>query len=232
MKDNFFFRTSGQIVVLGLELAFWFLLPSESLARRTVVSPGQQHQLSKIQTVLVSTVLILSEGTETSAVIQVVVSDRLRDVGLAVVVDRAQSHDAEIRVMCEVKKRETATTRYGGDAELPFAPDRLWREAACLLGYRLGGKDLGWYQEVRAGRVGLRQRSRDSRQREDIVQELADELVLFDFPVFLLSEWGQTAPLLALLRSPQTDLQRKQRILQEFRCLPDLHSKQGCWKSW
>lgn len=195
-------------------------MTTESLARRSYVSPEQQHQLSRIHTVLITTVLILPEGVEIPSVIQQVVRDRLLDVGLVVVLDATQSYDAEIRVTCEEEKRETATTRYGGDAELSFAPDRLWRGAACLLGYRLGGKDLGWYQEVRAGGQSSMQESGDSKRRERLVHQLADELARFDFPVFLLSEWGQTEPLLALLRSPQTNLQRKQRILEEFRYLP------------
>ena len=42
----------------------------------------------------------------------------------------------------------------------------------------------------------------------------------FDFPVFLLSEWGQAERLIVLLRSQRTALERKQRILEEFRFLP------------
>ena len=215
-----FFDGRGQIIFFCVVLSSYFAVPKESLARRTYVSPEQQHQLSRIHTVLITTTLILPEGVETPAVIQQVVSDRLRGVGLEVVLDATQSYDAEIRVTCEEEKRETATTRYGGDAELANTPDRLWRGAACLLGYRLGGIDLGWYQEVRAGGQSLVQESEDSQQREHLIQQLADELRRFDFPVFLLSEWGQTQPLLALLRSPQTSLPRKQRILEEFRYLP------------
>lgn len=221
MKSHSFFCARGQILILGLILACWFLLPSESIARRTYVSPEQQQQLSTIHTVLLTTVLVFPEGVETPRVIQQVVSNRLRDVGIAVVLDPTQSHDVEVRVTCEEEKRETATTRYGGDADLPFAPDRLWRGAACLLGYRLEGKDFGWYQEVRASRgASSVQEGEDPKRRKRLVHQLADELTRFDFPVFLLSEWGQTSLLLALLGSSQTDLQRKQRILEEFRYLP------------
>ena len=83
----------------------------------------------------------------------------------------------------------------------------------------------GWFQEVRAGRELLAQGSWDSKQGEDLIQQLADELTRFVFPVFLLSEWGQTASLLALLRSLQTGLQGKQRILEEFRFLPAPEAK-------
>ncbi len=131
-----------------LLLIFCFLPLSDSVARRTHVSSEQHRQLSSINTVLVSTVLVSSEDLETPTVIRNVVTKRLREIGLSVVLEVTQPHDAEIRVTCEEKKKETVTTRYGGAAELAFAPDRLWHGAACLLGYRLNGKDLGWYKEV------------------------------------------------------------------------------------
>jgi hypothetical protein len=131
-----------------------------------------------------------------------------------------QPHDAEILVTCEEEKKETATTRYGGDAELAFAPDRLWHGAACLLGYRLEGKDLGWYKEVPTTSEQLSKTVKDKERRTHLVEKLAGELERFDFPVFLLSEWGQTERLILLLRSEHTALQRKQLILEEFRFLP------------
>ena len=120
-------------------LALCFIPPSESVARRTHVSPEQHRQLSSIDTVYLSTVLVSSEDLETPIVIQNVVATRLREIGLNVVLDGMKPHDAEIRVTCEEKKKETATTRYGGDAELAFAPDRLWHGAACLLGLSAEG---------------------------------------------------------------------------------------------
>jgi len=123
-------------------------------------------------------------------------------------------------VTCEEEKKETATTRYGGDAELAFAPDRLWHGAACLLGYRLQGKDLGWYKEVRTTSDQWSITAKDEERHAHIVQQLAEELERFDFPVFLLSEWGQIDRLVVLLRFEQTALQRKQRILEELRFLP------------
>jgi len=59
------------------------------------------------------------------------------------------------------------------------------------LGYRLQGKDLGWYKEVRTTSDQLPQTAKDEERRVHLVQQLADELEQFDFPVFLLSEWGQ-----------------------------------------
>lgn len=197
------------------------LIPlGDSIARRTHVSPEQHRQLSSIDTVYLSTVLISAEDIETPLVIQNVVAKRLREIGLKVVLDVTEPHDAEIRVTCEAEKKETATTRDGGDAELAFAPDRLWHGAACLLGYRLQGKDLGWYKEVRAASDQWSTTAKVEERRAHLVQQLAEELEQFDFPVFLLSEWGQVERLVVLLRSEQTALQRKQRILEEFRFLP------------
>jgi len=110
------------------------LIPlGDSIARRTHVSAEQHRQLSSINTVYLSTVLISAEDIETPLVIQHVVAKRLREIGLKVVLDVTESHDVEIWVTCETEKKEAATTWYGGDAELAFAPDRLWHGAACLL---------------------------------------------------------------------------------------------------
>ena len=206
---------------MGLLLVLCVIAASESEARRTHISPEQHHQLSAIHTVYLSTVLLSSHYRKIPVVIQKVVVERLRDVGMNVVLNATHTHDVEIRVTCEEEKSETPTTRYGGDAELAFGPDRLWLGAACRLGYRLKGQDLGWYQEVRTNSDQFPSVMKEEDRQARIVHDLAEELKRFDFPVFLLSEWGQTDRLIALLRSSHTTLQRKQLILKEFRFLRD-----------
>jgi len=64
------------------------LIPlGDSIARRTHVSSEQHRQLSSIDTVYLSTVLISAEDIETPLVIQNVVAKRLREIGLKVVLD-------------------------------------------------------------------------------------------------------------------------------------------------
>ena len=102
-----------------LLLILCFLPLSDSVARRTHVSPEQHRQLSSINTVLVSTGLVPPKDLETPTVIQNVVTKRLREIGLSVVLEVTEPHDAEIRVTCEEEKKETATTRY---VEMPNWP--------------------------------------------------------------------------------------------------------------
>lgn len=88
------------------------------------------------------------------------------------------------------------------------------------MSYRLKGKDLGWDKEVRTTSDQWSKTGKNEERRAHLVQKLAGELERFDFPVFLLSEWGQTERLIVLLRSRETALERKQRILGKFQFLP------------
>ena len=117
---------------------------TDSEARRTYITPEQKSQLARIQTIWVSALALSEKGLASHGFILRVVQRRFEELGFRVVMDAAESHDVEFHVVCEEHKQHQEVTRYGGDAELTDAPNRLWHGPACQLSYRLNGRDLGW----------------------------------------------------------------------------------------
>ncbi|RMH31009.1 MAG: HEAT repeat domain-containing protein [Nitrospirae bacterium] len=192
------------------------LTPPDTDARRTHLSAEQKAKLEKVQTVYVNVLALTERGRRDPAPLLAIVKQRLEELGYTVVTDRQQPHDVEFKVKCEERKTWTGTTRAGGDAELPDAPARLWKGPACLFTYYLDGQDLGWYKEVRtpfedalaaAKAVGV------SDAGQYALDQLAEQLKTYDFPVAVTAEWGQIDRLLALLNDPSTHKVRKLKIL-------------------
>ena len=219
---------------LTYTLVFIFFILSyspEALARRTYFTPEQKAQLEKVQTLFVNVLALTERGRGDSTPLLEVVKPRMEEIGYTVVTDRAQAHDVEFRVKCEERKKWAGTTRAGGDAELVDAPARLWKGPACLFSYRLGGKDLGWYKEVRTDF----ERANDAAKAANVkdsgayaLSQLKLKLQEYDFPVMLTLEWGQDDRLLKLLDAPNTSKRRKLTILtnlekiQSHEALPHL----------
>ncbi|RMH31010.1 MAG: HEAT repeat domain-containing protein [Nitrospirae bacterium] len=192
-------------------------LPPESWARRTYFTPEQKALLEKAQTVLVTVLALTERGRADATPLLEVVKRRMEEAGYTVVTDRSVPHDVEFRVKCEERKRWTGTTREGGDADLPDAPARLWKGPACLFNYRLQGKDLGWYKEVRTDFERVREAAQAANVRDTgayALQQLKLKLEEYDFPVIVTAEWGQEDRLIEILNKPETSKRRKLKILQ------------------
>ena len=211
-------------IVVHLVILLVLVFPTDSLARRSSFSSEQKTQLSHIQTIRVSAVALSEKGFVSPERILNVVQRRFEELGFLVVTDANQLHDVEFHVICEERKHQQSVARYGGDAELTNTPDRLWHGPACQLSYRLDGRDLGWHKEVHPS---IEQDSLIPREEQivgtdaSIFEQLTRELERLDFPVMLLSEWGQTHRLVVLLTDPQTPQTRQLVILDLLRQFPD-----------
>ncbi len=190
---------------------------SESVARRIHFTPEQKAQLAGVQTVLIKVLALTERGRADGAPLEEVVKRRIGEMGYTVVTDRKSPHDVEFRVKCEERKKWAGTTRAGGDAEMVDAPARLWKGPACLFGYRLNGRDLGWYKEVRTDfddAIQAAQQAKVKKSGDYSLSQLKIKLEEYDFPIMITAEWGQDERLLKLLDDPQTSKQRKLTILK------------------
>jgi hypothetical protein len=213
-------------IVVHLILLFLLLvlvLSTDSVARRILLTPEQKTQLANIQIIFISAQALSEKGRVPPDPIQAVVQRRFEDLGFQVVTDADHGHDVVFHVLCEERKQEQGVTRYGGDAELPDTPDRLWNGPACQLSYRLDGNDLGWYKEVRVPNEEVALGAKDAPTFDGAASAftlLSLELERLDFPVMLLSEWGQTRRLVDLLSAPGTSSARQSLILDLLRQFP------------
>ncbi len=191
-------------------------LVSESVARRTHLTPEQKQHLRQARTIFVNALALTEKGRTDPSRIQALVSQRLQEVGFLVVGDRTQAHDVELKVKCEERKTWIGTTAEGGDAELLDAPSRLWKGPACLLTYVLDGQNLGWYKEIRTSFHDAIQAAQSAGTKDSGTYALAklhERLKQYDFPVLLAAEWEQPDRLIALLDKPETSKIRKLFIL-------------------
>ena len=206
------FWTSGFLIVF-----FALSSMSESVARRVHFTPEQKAQLAKVQTVFIKVLALTERGRADGAPLEEVVKRRLGEMEYTIVTDRKSPHDVEFRVKCEERKKWSGTTRAGGDAELVDSPARLWKGPACLFGYRLNGRDLGWYKEVRTDfddAIQAAQKAKIKKSGDYALSQLKVKLEEYDFPVMITAEWGQDERLLKLLDDPQTSKHRKLTILK------------------
>jgi hypothetical protein len=203
------------------------LFSSEGSARRTYLTPEQKAQLDKIQTIRVQVLALTERGKADGTVIQDIVRQRMEELGYTVVTDREASFDVIVNVKCEEQKKWGGTTRSGGDADHAGAPARLWKGPACLFSYRLDGKDLGWYREARTTFEDAGEAARKANAPKSgpyAIQQLAERIQAFDFPVMLAAEWGHDTRLLEVLKKPQTSNKRKLTILT---LLPQVQSHES-----
>jgi hypothetical protein len=129
-----------------------------------------------------------------------------------------------LMVKCEERKKWSGINKTGGDADHVDAPARLWTGPACLLTYRLQGRDLGWQTEARTDfedPVSAAKAAQAPKSGPYALAQLAQRLRTFDFPVLLAAEWGHDARLFTLLKDPNTASSRKLKILS---LLPDMQA--------
>ncbi|HBP87649.1 MAG: HEAT repeat domain-containing protein [Nitrospira sp.] len=202
------------------------LLNSESFARRTYLDAEQKTKLDAIQTILIQVLALTERGKVDGTVIENVVRQRLEELGYSVVTSRDAPYDVKLNIKCEEQKKWSGTTRAGGDADNIGSPARLWKGPACLFSYQLDGRDLGWYKEARTKFEDSGQAAEAANVSESglyAMQELAERIKEFDFPVLIAAEWGHDPRLIKLLNNPQTPNKRKLRILS---LLPRVQSQQ------
>lgn len=200
---------------------------SDTSARRSHLTAEQLDHLQKAQTILTTVIALTEEGRSTAESIQDTVTQRLREIGYTVTADPKQPHDVAFKVKCEERKTWTGTTPEGGDAELADAPARLWKGPACLFTYLLDGKDLGWRKEIRTSfedAIAAARTEGKTKSGQYALQQLAKRVEVYDFPVLISAEWGQTQRLLKLLHEPSTAKLRKLKILS---VLSDLQSEEA-----
>jgi len=227
--ENSPYQTHGEKKswILALGLLFVCLSFSAAEARRIHLSPEQQAQLAKVNTVLVTVLALTEKGPTDSTLLLKTIAARLEELHYKVITDAAQPHDIEFKVKCEERKTWTGTSATGGDVELIDAPDRLWKGPACLLTYRLDHRDLDWKKEVRtsfadAGEAAKKANEADAGQYA--MKHLNQRLSEYEFPILLSAEWGQIDRLLQLLDDPKTTKLRKVKILS---VLSDLHAEEA-----
>lgn len=214
----------------------WFLIvtcllllifSSLSEARRTYITADQKAELAKAQNIFLNVIALTERGRQDPSGLRDIVQHRLEQIGYTVVNERKIPHDVEFKVKCEERKTWTGTTSSGGDAELAYAPSRLWKGPACLFTYSLNGKNLGWYKEVRTDFEDSMRAARQAKAKDSgkfALMKLREKLQSFDFPLLVTAEWGQVDRLLQTLEAPTTNKVRKLRILS---LLSSLHEEKA-----
>lgn len=198
-----------------ISLVVWFW-GHPTWAAREYFTVEQKEQLAKVQTVLVDTIAITEKGTVPSEHLTDTVRGRLEQIGYKAVTSSSQPHDAVLRVKCEQRKTWEGTTPYGGDADLPDAPSRIWKGPACQFNYLLGGTKIRWQREVRTDFADAGEAAQTAHAADPgayALTKLNERLQQYDFPVILAAEWGQADRLLTLLDSPATENTRKLKII-------------------
>ena len=216
---------SGYVVTKEVVMKTWLIIlacffsvltTTQSDARRTYLTSEQKLQLAKVQTVFANVIALTEKGRQDATPLLKIVKARMEEIGYGVVIDRKESHDVEFKVKCEERKTWTGTTPAGGDAELADAPSRLWKGPACILTYKLDGKDLDWYKEVRTTFENAIEATKQANAGDPgayALKHLQQRLSEYDFPILLAAEWGQIERLLKVLDDPKTNKLRKVKIL-------------------
>jgi hypothetical protein len=200
------------------------LFGSEGFARRTYLDQEQKAQLENIQRIRLHVLALTERGKVDGTVIENIVSQRLEELGYTVVTSPDDPFDVRVNVKCEEQKKWSGTTRGGGDADHSGAPSRLWKGPACLFSYQLDGRDLGWYREARTRFEDPGEAAKVAHAPQSglyAIQQLAERIQEFDFPVMIAAEWGHDDRLFELLNNSQTPNKRKLRILS---LLPQVES--------
>ena len=213
--------------IIGIVFLSLCLSGSWSEARRTHLTPEQQSQLAKANTILLNVLALTEKGPTDNSPLLETITTRLQDLNYTVITDSAQPHDIEFKVKCEERKTWTGTSATGGDVDLADAPDRLWKGPACLLTYRLHHRDLDWKMEIRTSfpdAVQAAQKAKVDNSGHYAMSQLNQRLAEYDFPILLSAEWGQIDRLLLLLDRPTTPKLRKVKILS---VLSDLHAEEA-----
>ncbi len=203
------------------------LYVSSAEARRIHLTPEQQVQLAKADSVLITVLALTEKGPADHTPFLKTIATRLEELQYKVITDRNEPHDIEFKVKCEERKTWTGTSATGGDVDLVDAPDRLWKGPACVLSYQLEHRDLEWKKEIRTSFSDAVQAAHQAdvpNAGDYAMSQLNQRLENYDFPVLLSAEWGQVDRLLKVLDHPQTARLRKAKILG---VLSEIHAEEA-----
>ena len=185
-------------------------------AYREYFTPQQKEQLEKIQTVMVEAIALTDKGAGDAIPFRDVASQRLAELGYAIVTEDSKPHDVVFKVKCEQRKTWEGTTAMGGDADLLDSPSRVWKGPACQLSYLLGGMKIKWQKEVRTAYEDAVEAAKKANAADPGAYALGDLkglLEQYDFPVLLAAEWGHAERLLKLLDASGTNNMRRLRVV-------------------
>jgi hypothetical protein len=209
-------KRAKKILIFTFLFLFLCLNVSLSEARRIHLTPEQQAQLAKADSILITVLALTEKGPADHRPFLKTITPRLEDLNYTVITNPAQPYDIEFKVKCEERKTWTGTSATGGDVELADAPDRLWKGPACLLTYRLNHRDLDWRKEIRTSfpdAIQAAKKANVANAGDYAMTQLNQRLAEYDFPILLSAEWGQVDRLLQLLDHPNTPKLRKVKIL-------------------
>ena len=185
-------------------------------ARRESFTDSQRAALAKIDRVLVEALALTDRGEVDARDIADLTARRLGELGYTAVLDPAQPYDAVLRVKCEQRKVWQGTIRSGGDADLPDSPSRTWKGPACQLRYSLGDKPMTWAKEVRTDFSDAMKAAAEAKADDAgafALSRLQERLAVYDFPIYLATEWGQDDRLLKHLDDSDIPSPRKAKMV-------------------
>jgi hypothetical protein len=199
--------------------------PTWLSAQQPAEAPPSLHPLAHAQTVLVEGVALTERGLQDPAPLIQTVAEQLRRVGLTIVSQADQPHDAVVRVKCEERQTWTGPSKYRSTSPSPTT--RLWKGPACHLSYRYGQDRPNWSWEVRTAFEDAREAAKAAGATDVgafAMSALNTQLQQNEFPLFLAAEWGQTDRLLEVYRHSTDQIDRQRTILQLLGDLPSPQS--------
>ncbi len=179
------------------------------------------HPLAHAQTVWVEGVALTERGLQDPAPLIQTVSEQLRKIGLTVVSQADDPHDAVVRVKCEERQTVTGPSKHRSTGPVPTT--RLWKGPTCHLSYRHGHDSPNWSWEVRTSFEDTREAAKAAGEANSgafALRALNTQLQGDEFPLFLAAEWGQTDRLLEVYRQSSQQIDRQRTILQLIGPLP------------
>lgn len=196
-------------------------LPTDAFAARVSLTPEQKQQLETAQHIAVNAIALTEKGEMTATSIAILVSQRLEEMGYSIV-DNPDHHDPVLKVKCEERKTWLGPSPTGGNSDMPGSPSRLWKGPACLFTYFMDGRQGPWEYEVRTPFEDALKAAQAAKAEDTgafALRELQQQLQYDDFPLLLSAHWHQTARLVKLLQSPETDQAMKLKIMSLTRHL-------------
>ncbi|RMH02837.1 MAG: HEAT repeat domain-containing protein [Nitrospirae bacterium] len=207
------------LILLALGL-FW---GEKTQARHPTFTPEQKVRLRQARVIAIRAIALTEQGAVDPQPLRDAVATRLRQFGYGVTNARERA-DVIVKVKCEERKTWTGTTRFGGDADQPYSPLRVWNGPACQLTYLLGTQPGPWEYEIRADfedAMAAAQAAGADHPGRYALMHLRQKVAQSNFPVLLAAHWGQAERLAALLTDPATDQSLKRFIMEICGQLPD-----------
>ena len=202
-------------IILGLWIGIG--MPGILSAGSPAVTNSSAAPLEQVQYVLIETLALTERGSQDSAALHQVVSERLAQAGFTPVPDVNTPHDIMVRVKCEERKTWTGPSKHRKGSHPSASASRLWKGPACHISYRYQGQPSLWSWEVRTPYEDPRKAAKDAGAANAglfALQALQTQLAQDEFPLYLAAEWGQTDHLIQLFQQTTDQTDRRRLILQ------------------